>query len=850
MNFRTTAILFGIVFALGVVLLALSLMEEDKAPSGELVLAGLAGVKPEEVDTVELDRGGSRLVMKRTGKDNWEITEPITTRADAAAVDRVIGALLGARATTYPELSANPAVHGLDNPGLRVTLRAGDKSDTLNVGDVTIGGSKAVGFVTTPTRKRPMAVSRADLEPLFREAKAGKAGDLAKWTNDYRVKQVFAVDTRTAAEDLTGIKVSVPNKKQEVALSRSAGGWKFDTPPGWGDAAVTGDTGTAGSAAITGVRGLVNAVVNLQAASADDFIDSPKDLKEYGLNPDNPDRIRVEIKPKDGPAEVAFIGKKQEPAPAAPPGGAQPPAPPAKVYVQREGSNAVVHVGASADTINNLAALAANPDPLRDRDLVKDTDRSRIDAIDIATGGQTTKLRKAPGSAEWKLYGGPNDPQTANQDAVKKLLDLLTHPHVVKDFPPANDANFTPAETKAEVKLWADAIKANPDPKADPKAEPKVEGPPTVLVFGKTDPEGINVRRTLASGAKTDVRLPAKVKVGGAVAPFGGPSPSEEVDVAAAVKKTRLDFLDPSLKPFSPFQVDRLVIQNGANVTEVVREKSTGTPGEEKWKFVKPDPRKDRPVDADTMTQLLPMLPQKADRFLAETPSEADLVKWGLDPKGPRLKVTLGLDTGPPPVGGAPPANADKERVYSFGNPTADGNSVYARVEGKAAVFAAPKAVFERFSTADLRDKTVVRFDRAKVKQVRLRGWKEKTGFEVALTFDRKDGTWVVAKAPGKYDLDPAKVDKFLDAVNGLRAKAFVAGPPKPEYKLTPEANGLEVVIGLEGSPAITLFVGAPTDGDTSLYVQTSTLPAGENVVTVAADVFKGYKAESGSFAK
>ena len=285
-------------------------------------------------------------------------------------------------------------------------------------------------------------------------------------------------------------------------------------------------------------------------------------------------------------------------------------------------------------------------------------------------------------------------------------------------------------------------------------------------------------------------------------------------------------------------------------MTEVVKEKSTGTPGEEKWKFVKPDPRKDRPVDADTMTQLLTMLPQKASQFLAETPSEADLAKWGLDPKAPRLKVTLGLDTGPPPVGGTPPADADKERVYYFGNPTADGNSVYARVEGKAAVFAAPKAVFERFSTADLRDKTVVRFDKAKVKQVRLRGWKEKTGFEVALTFDRKDGTWAVAKAPGKYDLDPAKVDKFLDAVNGLKAKAFVPGGPKPEYKLVPEANGMEVTLELEGSPGITLFVGGPTDGDTSLYVQTSTLPAGENIVTVAADVFKGYKAESGSFAK
>src|SRR5437867_50142 len=128
------------------------------------------------------------------------------------------------------------------------TLVEEDKSDTLNVGDVTIGGAKAVGFVTTSTRKRPMAVSRSQIEPLLRESKSGSAGELAKWTNDYRVKQVFAVDSRTGGDDVTRLAVSLPNKKQELVLSKSAGGWRFDSPAGWGDAATSGEASAMPSA--------------------------------------------------------------------------------------------------------------------------------------------------------------------------------------------------------------------------------------------------------------------------------------------------------------------------------------------------------------------------------------------------------------------------------------------------------------------------------------------------------------------------------------------------------------------------------------------------------------------------
>jgi hypothetical protein len=857
MSFRTTAILFGIVFVLGVALLILSLSEEETATTKEPLLSNLAGAKAEEIDTVEIEKGSARLVLKRKDKDHWSIVEPITARADGG-VERIIESLLKLRATSYPELSANPAVHGLDTPGLRVTLRAGDKSDTLNIGDVTIGGSKAVAFVTTPERKRPMAVPRGDIEPLLKENRAGVAGDLAKWTNDYRTKQVFALDPRTGADDVTAIKLTARGK--DLALTRAAGGaWQFTSPAGWGDAAATGEPSTTNASAITGVRGLLNTVVNLQASTADDFIDHPKDLKEYGLNPEDPDRLRVELKEKGGATEVAYIGKKQEAAPPAAPGSPAPPAPPAKVYVKLEGSNTVVHVAPPA-TLDGLYADIANPDPLRDRDLVKEADKSRIDAIDITVAGKTTKLRKVGGSfGSWELFGGPNDPQKADPDAIRKLIDLLTKSHVVKDFPPPSDANFTPAETRSEIKLWTDAIKPSTDPKADPKAEPKVEGPPIVLQFGKKDAEGIYVRRTQANGTKNDCRVPEKVKIGGATPPpqpFSPapppPSAGEEVDVAAIVAETRLDFLDRSLKGFSSLQANKLTIQKGANITEIALDKTPKPPSfpNGTWKYVKPDSLKDRIADSGTASDLLTALAtESVVRIVAEAPGDAELTKWGLDPKNPKLKATVGLDTGPAPDK-EKEKEKEKERIYYFGNETDDKQHVYARQEGKTAVFTVPKLTSEKLATADLRDKTVVRFDRAKLKKVSLRGFKEKAGFESELVFERKGGAWAVAKAPGKYDLDPTKLDRFLDGVNNLRAKAFLPGPPKPEYKLVPEAGGLEVKLELDGAPSIVLFVGAATDSDASYFAQTSALPANENIFTVLSDVFKPYKDNSGSFAK
>ncbi|HEY1192085.1 MAG TPA: hypothetical protein VGE74_30935, partial [Gemmata sp.] len=80
MNFRLTAILFGIVFAIGVVLLILSFNAGTTSPAGTLAAElDAAGKKTEDVDEIEFERpDAGTLLIKRTNKERntWQIQKP------------------------------------------------------------------------------------------------------------------------------------------------------------------------------------------------------------------------------------------------------------------------------------------------------------------------------------------------------------------------------------------------------------------------------------------------------------------------------------------------------------------------------------------------------------------------------------------------------------------------------------------------------------------------------------------------------------------------------------------------------------------------------------------------------
>jgi len=840
MNFRLTAVLFSSIFVLGLVLLIMSLTGGTK-PSTDAITEELAVSKPDQIDTIEFEREGGlklKLVRDSAHKDQWQIVEPFKAKADTVAVSEVVGALLKAKPTTYGGSMPNMATAGLQPAGLKVTLRHGEKSSTINLGNVTPGG-KGVVFVTTSARpKRPMAIPRTSLESILREPnKDGAAADLAKWTGDFRSKAVFDVDPRGAGDDVIGITLKTKNGTKTLSLVQSPRGWKFADPTGWGDADPAGDT-AASPGTFTGVRPLLGALTSLQAISAGDFIENPtpQDLEKYGLNPSNPDRVEVRITNKNKVETVAFIGKKDAAAPPPKdPHGAMPQT--GKWWVQVQGQPGVIR--ANAGDLSGLVSVIENPDPLRDRNLLS-VEKTRIDGLDLANGA--VKLRKIGGPlAPWKLYGNPaaGDPQVATLVDVERILNGLTERRTVKSFPAPNEANFGPGAVT--VKVWTDGFEANPDA----KAEPKEKGKPITLVFGKVEGDLVNVKRLLPDGATDFFLLPTMIKLG---------SSPDPVDILQAANKPRLDFLDKDLKGFSSTNVDKLTVQGVVNFDLLRDDTANPSAGGPVFRFAA-DARgpagqvykKGEQADSQAVQGLLDILATtpSVNRFVDEAPTPEKLVEYGLG-TATKLRVIVGLK------GTAPD---DKERVYEFGKETADPNFVYAQVGGKKAVFTLPKFIYDKFPNADLRNKIVFQVNPAEVSRIEIVGWGHVFGKPGTLTLEKnKEGIWVATKAPTTgYVADPNRVAAFLKMLESLQVRSFTGdNTMEPKHKLGDDKELFVVTLAnAAGGHHLHLRLGGPADANgTTLYAFTNRVPDGKPIVTVDAAPFKPYKEGPAAFAK
>ena len=845
MNFRLTAILFGAVFVVGLVLLILS-FSDDKEAKPDVLAAELAatGAKVADVDVVEFEKAdGSVLLIVRTDKERntWQIQKPISAKADPTKVQQVVTALLKAKPAPYKDLRTDPAAHGLAPAGLKVTIRQGaERASTVNLGHVT-GGERGVVFVTTSAQpKRPMAVFRADIDALFRDdGKSDTAGDLAKWTGDFRATNIFPSDAPARGQDVASVKFELPNKKKELKLSQTAsGGWKLDAPFAGADADQDGDPFGLPDK-FTGVSPLLSALTNIGAIA---FIEKPGDLKEYGLNDDYPDRVRIEMKTKDNQTVVVFLGKFEAggPAPKMPQMPGHPPmggGSTGTVYASIEGQPGVIRASAT----NNLAGLVpiiTDPTPLRDRNLLPVGPRAQVDGVDVLPAGQppekAIKLRKVGGA--WKLYGGPNDPQTANAKLVEELVAVLSAKRSVKEFPAPNPANFT--AISASVFVWADGF--NP-PGADPKAAPTQRAEATLLQFGRKDGETIYVRRTMSGGVVHEFAVNAAVKTESSLVP---------VDVLAALLKTRLDLLDRSLASFSEVSPTKITVAGAGNYTIVRDDKPAPGSINPLWRFASPDPRAGAVADGQTardMVYLTGILSSHIDKFVWEGDEPAKLAEYGFAPV-PRLKVTVDL---PPDAVGA------KQVVFEFGKDTSDPEKVYARQIGRAVIFTLPKADMNRLAAPDLRDRVVFRdVPAARVNVVEVTGWGG-----IAVKFEKNvAGVWESKPpTPGMFKLDPQRVAAFVELIAKTEAKTFEKGSPDPvKHGFGDPKKTIDVTLRWAADPAtmsaggdVRLVVGGGTDPtEASYFVWSARLPADGAVFTADSLLLKAYKDGSAAFAK
>jgi hypothetical protein len=817
MNFRTTYILLGVVVACLVGLGAYVLFSSpDKATNPNVegyLLKSLraANVTADKVTSVEIERPGQtpdHITFTRDGK-TWQMVAPTRARTESATVDSIVTALLNAKTVKAADLAGNLGAHGLDNPPLKVTLKAGELSGTLSLGNVTIGGSEAVVYVTTSDQPdRPQAARRNDFNALFKaEGKGTTAGELVKSVSDFRPLKIIGDGLYDPANQVRSMAVRSGDHKIALFRAPPDNAWRFREPADFGEAAVEAPDQFGGPKEPTGINtvgALLNTIMNIQPVNRQAINEAPGDLAKYGLDPTKNAPLQIDFSREDGVKESIFVAGpiKQD--------GKE------KYFARNEADMSVAEV--PAEPVQKVMAVLANKNQLRDRTVLR-VSPARVDAIDLTANGDTVELRKVNGV--WQVYDAAGKPRPARASDVNTLLTRLTARQLATGFPPPGepDNKIGLANPTAEVKLWEGGIAK--EEKADPNAKPKVPGPPSArLLFGhKAIGDVYYLRRITGppgAEAKTDFFVPQ--------------------DVFTLATRGRTDFLEPSLKPFGPDAVLKLSFTHGKDVYELERPDDGKPIAQAAWKINSPAPLKGRPADALKVTDLVNQLSfMHAVRVAADKVTPDVLNRLEVNPEAPRLRVSVSI-------------KGEGDRVFYFGGDVGtDKRSVYLKLADQDQVLEVDRGAFDLFLKADIQDTVVHRIDKTKVKAVKITGWQEVLGTPTTLEIERKDGKWTLTKG-GTFELDPAKVDAFLNDLTTPRAEAFVVykDGPKPEHNLDVSKNALVVEMTLDMGDPVKMVI-SPPNKDGKVFATTSVLPG--DVFTMA-DKFAAIRAKLAALKK
>src|SRR5262249_47786822 len=144
----------------------------------------------------------------------------------------------------------------------------------------------------------------------------------------------------------------------------------------------------------------------------------------------------------------------------------------------------------------------------------------------------------------------------------------------------------------------------------------------------------------------------------------------------------------------------------------------------------------------------------------------------------------------------------DKTFEYLFGKELEDKHTQFVKQSDSDLVFTVEKGTLASLFKGELQDPQVFKFDAAKVKTLKLVGWKNVTGAPFTLEIERKDSSQWTVKAPAGFNLDAAKVGQFLGELSNLRAERFVTKNAKIKSAYDAKAkNGqaFNVELTLEG---------------------------------------------------
>ena len=799
MNFRTTYLLFGLLFVFLGVMLLTQLFGTHPPDQPEFAIPSLHDTlkptKTDEFDTVEIQRFHPKAETLRFYKDSkgsWRCKDP-DVRLVSGLARQVIDQVMGAKRDEQADLTSDLKKFGLDSPSVKVTLiKSGSGAEYwLSLGETSSSGPGAMIYATSSDApKAPMAIRKSDIESIF------------KSLTEFRAKDLLAETTF----DIADVKIQAASKPVVELEKSGEGKWRFKQPA-FGEAETEAENPTApvpptAAGRIATVNDLLNAVTGLHVDKDTDFDTNnakEDELANKGLAAGKAETVRVEIKkqpsqglgsePKEPSTDALLVGKKADDKGD-------------MLYARLESDSNIVKIPASK--VSGLLKLADDPSPLRNRDLVLG-DTAHLDAIDLhPTGRDLLVFRKNANPPQWKMYEG-GKPEDVDMVSIQDLIHNLTNKRVVKDFPDAakTDADLGFDKPTAVVSLWIDGIKKEDKPaedakkdepkdgdkkedakKADDKKAADAKGPelkdakPTIkLIFGKRDKDLVFVKR----------------EEGGTVSRLAVPA-----TILDKVSEGKLAYFDRRL-PVKPFPSDavKIVLTRDGITYEMARTRADKdmTP----WKLTLPKDMAGRTVENVKIQRILANFGHLvANKLVADKLTANDLERFGL--KSPTTKIAITTDVD------------KKTEVTDFliGKETDDKSSYYAKIADRDLVFLITPAIVDSLK-GDLQDPVVLQFDPAKVKSMKITGWQDVVGSTFTLQLERKSAADWIAKLPADYKIDPGQAESFLNSLNGLRAQSFVTSKtgPKPDQKFDLKEGGLDIALTIDGEvQPITLQVG------------------------------------------
>ncbi len=342
----------------------------------------LLAFQPDDAAGVTLTYPDRQIVLQKVD-GAWKIVQPIQYEADETTVKNLLQAIPDAEVKrTLDEDLASVEEYGLDKPVAIVTVALKD-GKTLPA--IRVGKTAPVGF---------SAYVQIEGSPEVKIVGSVFQTGMKKEVKDLRSKTIIDFQD----DDVQRIEVTAEGST--VELARDGAKWNIEKPEKL--AADENEVRTF----LSSLRGL----------RAQDFVDQPAALSEYGL--DAPREKIAVLVGKDKTRQELWIGDEQQHDSTK------------DLYVKREGADLVFAVGTWA-----WNGLNKNVSAFRDKTVLA-FDKDGADAIEVARGdGETFRLvRKGapqaatppatPTAASWTLEGVPNPKATQIDQLVGDLHAL------------------------------------------------------------------------------------------------------------------------------------------------------------------------------------------------------------------------------------------------------------------------------------------------------------------------------------------------------------------------------------------------------------------------------------------